>query len=219
MVFLNKRTYQETRKLTLGHKKKSQILIEFSVWLKDEYDIEVLNFEFGKMIRPDKNYRLCIIIATEEDQRKMFEEPFKINSLYQRQIGNKFKELNRKYEYTDESKLVDLFISFNDFSHEARTLANRAAIKKARKMIMDKYDSVWDVHAQFERSVVFYYYDHQIKENESTGINDRITNEYYQILKVCDEFNYYQPDTFLIKFDSKENLDINYKGNLFYYDM
>jgi len=218
MVLLNKDAYQETREITLGHKKKSQILIEFSDWLKDDYDIEVLNFEFGKMIRPDKNYRLCIIVATEEDNRKMLEAPFKINTAYQQQIGEKFKELNRKYRYTDESNLMDLFVTFIDFSHEAKTLANWAAIKKARKMIMDKYDSVWDVHAQFERSVVFYYFDHQIKENEKTGTNDRITDEYYQILKECDEFDYFQPDSFLVKFDSKENLDNNYEGNLFYYD-
>ena len=219
MVLLSKETYQDTRNIVLGHKEKGQFLDEFSDWLKDEFDIDALNFEFGPLPGPnEQRYRLYIIVKSAEDRNKMIVETYNFNPAYQQQIKTKFQELNQRYRYTDESKLIDLFVAFGDFSHDAKTLANWAAIDKARKIIKVKYEFVWRVHAQFERSVVFCYFTQQILENEINGINDQITYEYFQILQEYDECNCFQPDTFVIKFDSKENLDKHFEGNLFYYD-
>ena len=219
MVLLSKEIFQDTRNIVLGHKEKGQFLDEFSAWMKDEFDIEVLNIEFGPLTGPnEQRYRLYIIVKSAEDRNKMIDETFNYNSEYQQQISAKFNDLNQMHCYTDESTLQDLFVAFGDFAHDAKTLANWAAIDKARKIIKEKYEFVWRVHAQFERSVVFYYSTQQIMENEMNGINDQITTEYFQILQEYDECRCFQPDSFVIKFDSKENLDKHFEGNLFYYD-
>jgi hypothetical protein len=69
----------------------------------------------------------------------------------------------------------------------------------------------------FSSSVVFYYSDADITVNENNGISKAIMDTYYSILKKYDELNYFTRENIRLKFDSKENLDKNYQGNLFYY--
>jgi hypothetical protein len=45
----------------------------------------------------------------------------------------------------------------------------------------------------------------------------RFTKDYWQALEKHDEFAVFQPGELAVTFDSKENLDRNYEGNLFYY--
>jgi hypothetical protein len=65
--------------------------------------------------------------------------------------------------------------------------------------------------------VIFYYSDLEIAQNESNGITKLITEDYYAILKKYDELGYVTKENIWLEFDSKENLDKNYQGNLFYY--
>ncbi len=65
--------------------------------------------------------------------------------------------------------------------------------------------------------MVFFHEDVDIKNNAENGICEMIRNDYYTELKKHDEFNVYNPDNFIVNFDSKENLDKNYSGNLYYY--
>jgi hypothetical protein len=69
----------------------------------------------------------------------------------------------------------------------------------------------------FTASVVFYHSDVDIMTNENNGLSNSITNDYYSILKKYDELNYYTRENISLKFDSKENLDKNFEGSLFYY--
>ena len=75
---------------------------------------------------------------------------------------------------------------------------------------------MWDVIAKLLGSVVFYYCDADITANENNGISKTITDAYFSVLKRYDELNYFTRKNVNLKFDSKENLDKNYQGNLFY---
>jgi hypothetical protein len=122
-----------------------------------------------------------------------------------------------KYGFTDEANLENLFVIYNDFSDEARVAANWKAAEEVKTQIKSKYPVVWNVITMFSGSVVFYYSDADIAVNENNGISQAITDIYYSILKKYDEFNYFTRENISLKFDSKENLDKNYQGNLFYY--
>jgi len=54
-------------------------------------------------------------------------------------------------------------------------------------------------------------------ENEANGVSPMILDDYYSLLKGYDELNYFTRQNIYIKFDSKENLEKNYQGSLFYY--
>ena len=115
--------------------------------------------------------------------------------------------------------MSNLLVVYNDFSEEAKTAANWNAIKKANNYLKRKYrnDSLWYVEAEFSSVVIFYLNESDISRNDENGISRKIKMDYFNILKKYDEMNYYTLDNFVMTFDSKENLDKNYEGNLFYY--
>jgi hypothetical protein len=218
MVLLDDAIYEETKKIVLGKSKRSPMLIEFSDWSKRMFSVNVLNLEFGKLKYPKtKRYHLYVIVENTEDYRKMYEEAFKLNEDYQSQIESEFRKIASKYKFAAEEQLENLFVSYNDFSQEAKTEANWKAEKEVKDFIKVKYSVVWDVLTMFSNSVIFYYVDSDIATNESKGISEAITNDYFSILKKYDDLNYFRRENICLKFDSKENLDKNYEGNFFYY--
>lgn len=83
---------------------------------------------------------------------------------------------------------------------------------------MKRHSMVWDVvpNASYG-AVVFYYTEKHVTDNQKNGISKLIEDDYYSMLKKYDELNVFTRDNINLKFDSKENVDKNYEGNLFYY--
>lgn len=219
MVLLDDELYQETKSIVLGEHKRSELLNELSDWCMKRYSISILNIQFSKLAAEGNAnlYRLYIIVQNTEDFDRMYTAPFKLNEVYDQQIADEFRRLASKYQYTDNTNLRRFIVRFNDFSEEAKTDANWQAIEAAKELITSRYPTVWHIEAIFSSSVVFYYSDNDISENEKAGIGQKIVDDYYSILKKYDELNYFTPENFVIKFDSKENLDKNYQGSLFNY--
>jgi len=211
--------YEETKNIVIGKIKKSPFLGEFSDWFMTTYSVKVLNVRFTKSEIPTvKGYRLYVIIENTEDYQKMFHSPFRFKEEYMAQISTEFKRIALKYNFASESQFTDMWIRYNDFSAEARTDTNGKAIGEAKTNIMEKYSIVWDVSADASYgAVVFYYSDKDVGENQNNGISQTITDEYYSLLKKYDEPDFFTKENMRLKFDSKENVDKNFQGNLFYY--
>jgi hypothetical protein len=217
MVLLDNAIYEETKKIALGKSQRSPMLIEFSDWFMERFFAKVLNIEFSKLKYPKANrYRLYVIIENTEAHRKMNVGVHKPNENYQKQIASEFQRIALKYKFANEKQLDDLFVAYDDFSEEAKTDTNWKAVKEVKQSITEKYSAVWNVISPFSSSVVFYYADSDILLNENKGISRSIANDYYSILNKYDELNYFTRENISLKFDSKENLGKNYKGNLFY---
>jgi hypothetical protein len=218
MVLLDDAVYKETKKIMLGKAKRSPLLLELADWIMQTYSVRVLNMGFSKLISSKSGrYRLYVIVENTEDYEKMYVSRFEPKGEYQKQIATEFQRLAIKYHFATEEQLRDLFVTYNDFSEEARTEANWRAINRFRRLVKFKYSTVWDVISMFSSTVVFYYSDSDIVTNDQRGLSERITNNYYSVLKKYDELNYFTRENIRIKFDSKENVDKNYEGNLFYY--
>ena len=218
MTFLlEKNVFEATKKIILGEAERHPFLIDLSDWLMSTYSIKILNAQFGET--PD---RFFIVIESTEDYQKMLIHPFdsfrqKNNPEQETVIINKIKELGRKYNYASESRLRDIFIKYNDFSLEAKADVNARAIEEARSSITSKYPTVWHVDIAFYESVVFYYSDIDIAMNMENGLSEAIEENYFLILKKYDEINFVTKHNLNLKVDSKENVDKNFQGNLFYY--
>lgn len=218
MVLLDDDVYQETKDLVLGKRERSRLLVELSDWFRARYSVKVLNVQFDELKdSTGDRYRLRVIIADTRDYQKMYLDSHQPNDEYQKQISIEFRKLALKHRYADKSKLEDLFVTFVDFSDEAKVGANWRAEGEVRTQIKNQYPVVWDVVSMFSSSVVFYYSDTDIPANEKNGISKAIADTYYSILKKHDELGYLTRENINLKFDSKENLDRNYEGNLFYY--
>lgn len=48
-------------------------------------------------------------------------------------------------------------------------------------------------------------------------MREKLTEEYYNLLKLYDEFDYIRKDNYSINIDSKQNFDNNYQSNWYYY--
>lgn len=218
MVLLDNVIYEETKNIVLGKSQRSPMLIEFSDWFMDVFSVKVLNIDFGTLKHSKTNrYRLYIIIEDTKGYRRMYIEILKPNEEYKRQIAIEFQRIALKYNFANEKQFENLFVSYIDFSHEAKTEANWKSSNEVKDFIKKKYSVVWDVLTLFSDSVIFYYSNSDIAINESKGISEAIASDYYEILKKHDELNYFSRENIRIKFDSKENLDKNYQGNFLYY--
>jgi hypothetical protein len=162
-----------------------------------------------------------LIIETHSDYSKMYKEPFIPKESYQKAISERFSKfvkdagLEKKYD-TD-----DILVTYDDFSDAAMIRASSQLLEHHKQQLMSKYSDlkIWDI-VQSDYSamiVVFYHKDEDITENDKNGNSERIKKECFELIKQYDEFDYCQFNTFPISFDSKQNLDKNYKGFLFYY--
>jgi hypothetical protein len=217
MVLLSDKLYNQTRDIKLGRIKPSPGFLMLSEWLAKQYGIKMLNAEFSRLPNLKETYRLYIILDSTEDYNKMHSGRFKMNKSYQETIARNFARIALKTKLAEPTTLKNVYVVYNDFSEEAKTDANWKADKKFRIILKDKYVDVWDVLAMFSSTVVFFYTESQISKNKRDGNTKRIREDYFELLKKYDEMKYYTKKNIIVKFDSKENLDKNYEGSLFYY--
>ena len=217
MVLLNTDLYERTKHLLLGEAEKSPLLVEFAGWLGQKYDVTLINYEFSRIDNPNNSQRLYLILNSNSDVEKLQAAQFKPNPFIDKAVSDQFRHLARKYGHPDQHALEKFFVAYADYSEESRSVANWQAIEEAKPIIMDRFPHIWEVLAIFSSTVVFYYQDIQIQEYEASGVSASISEQYYQILKKYDELDYYTPENFSLKFDSKQNVDENYQGSLFYY--
>ena len=200
--------YEQTRKIKIGEAELPPILGELKEWINDNYSINVINIGFDKI----KGYpRMKLIV---EDYPRF---PFS----YEKLVSEKFSKLVKDFGLEKEYDTGDVPVVHTDFSDWSRVRANHLLLTNHKKHLISKFvdSKIWDV-VQSDYSamiVVFYYRDNDVKENNKTGKSERIKKECFQLVKQYDEFDYFQFDTFPITFDSKQNLDENFQGYLFYY--
>jgi len=220
MILVNERTYYETLEILRGQKKLAPIYRKLSNWLKKEYQITALNFELQKMkhITDASRYRLYIMLSSPQDYGKMFDE-YNYDSRIQSEIAKKLYELALKYHLPDLGHYQNVFVAYSDFLQEIRADYNYRAFKLIEKDITSRYSahSVWYITAMFSDLYVFYQSDSDIAINKENGVSKRIKDEYYNMLHQVDEFSVFTYENFHVSFDSKENLDKNFEGNLYYY--
>jgi len=77
--------------------------------------------------------------------------------------------------------------------------------------------NVWEVYREFATTTYFFYTDKQIEDYINDGTTETMRQQYFDLLKKYDEFDYIKPDTYLLTFDSKENFDKSFESNWFYY--
>lgn len=222
MVLVEDDKYKETLKILRGEKELLPIYLDLKNWMLDMYGILAYNFIFEKIQynNPENRYQLYILLSSTSDYNSIMEKSnYGYDESKQEAISKKFNELALKYKYGNIKTTNNVWICYNDFSVEMKTDVNNRACKECCSRILSKYSncSLWNIYTAFTSVVVFFYQDVDIKNNTENGICELVRDDYYVTLKKHDEFNVYNSNNFIMNFDSKENLDKNYSGNLYYY--
>ncbi|MBP8115080.1 MAG: hypothetical protein KAY50_06975 [Chitinophagaceae bacterium] len=225
--------YLDTKLVKQGLKKLDPIFQELADWINQKFDTLVLNIYFNK-IEVDKNRpRLSIIFEYYHDAIKFRDQIGNFDSNKQIMVAEKFKQILSKNTNTNNHLFARLFnklkpskfdtekllVIFDEFEPVAREEVNakipQTEIDRLKQEIASK--NVWEIYREFATTTYFFYTDKQIEDYITDGTTQIMTQQYFDILKKYDEFDYIKPDTYFLTFDSKENFDKNFEGNWFWY--
>ena len=128
-------------------------------------------------------------------------------------ITEKEFELQNKYK----AKFFVYFSSFEQDELERIYAKLPENLNFLLKIINNQ--NIWIIKNVFStRVVVFFYSNNQIQNIKEKERIERIVIEYiYSSLKKFDSNNKLKKDEINIEFDTKENFDINYESNWYYY--
>lgn len=75
----------------------------------------------------------------------------------------------------------------------------------------------WKIYSETQGTTFFFNTNDKVKTFSESWVKEFVTKEYLNLLKKYDEFNYFTAFYFPIIFESKENFEAEYEGNLFRY--
>ncbi len=218
MYSLDDVKYEETLKILREGIKLEPIYLEFKNWLKDRFGIIAYNFILSKI--KDENLEICILLASRLDYMSMLKSnKYEFNKKKQDEIQKNFCFLVEKYKLANEYNYNDIYIDYKDFSSVIKENINNKVLSNKKEYFESKYlhYSLCCIYAIGASVAVFYHKDIDVKINTKNGISETIKKEYFIAIKEVDEFNVFSFDKFIMTFDSKENLDKNYNGNIYAY--
>jgi hypothetical protein len=233
MISPSDNDYKETKLIKKGEKELSSLFKELAQWIEKKFDVSVLNVYYD-LITPGNRPRLNVILEFSLDENKFKTHPYGSYNVHkQKIIADKFKELVND-EYTSEGTLAmrlfkrnhsikydtnNIWVIFSSFESVAKIETNESIPQAEVQELKDKINNkdLWEISRCFSGVTFFFYTDRQVKENSENGVIQRLTEEYYNLLKVYDEFDYFKKESFSIGIDSKENFDNNYQSNWYYY--
>jgi len=221
MLFGEPQLYARAREAKLGRSSLSGPLEELRDWVNARYSINVLDVVYDSIeLGPQKGRpRLNLIIETTRDYEQLHKDIFTLKPNIKRSILNRFSRIVSASSSGAQFSTDDMHLITDDFSREAMGQAAEQFLRNDGKAVIAKFPdaNLWDISGHSTLIVVFYHKEDDIARNQKNGKSDAIREECYNGLKPYDEFDYFTPDNFSIKFDSKQNVDENYEGSMFYY--
>ena len=189
---------------------------EIANWVADRYSVRVLNAIHdppGDLLHKP---RLQIILE-HSAQVEYFRDGLNFDATRQRDIARQFAVIVQ--QNADSLDCDGMFVVFSAFApianEEADSKISDVEIEKLKQALNDP--DLWEISRCFGHVTFMFFTDQQANAKSSNGTLERYANRYFDLLEPFDEFNYLDRSKYVVKFDSKQNLDENYQGNWFYY--
>jgi hypothetical protein len=225
--------YLDTKLVKKGVKRLDPIFEELANWIYQNFDTPVLNIYYDKIAIRKNLPRLNIIFEYAQIANKFRDQIGNFDKEKQKLIADKFRKILKskstrsqrllgiifKKAHTalfDTHKLLVIFTEFECLARqEANNKISKIEIDNLKKELVSK--NVWEIYQELTTSTYFFYTDKQIEDYNTDGTTQIMKQQYFDILKQYDEFDYIKPDTFFLNFDSKENFDKTFESNWFKY--
>jgi hypothetical protein len=221
----NHPAYKQSVAIKLGRTALAPEYQQLVDWLSQLYTIPVLNYYYY-IVETSKHYRqqhIILITETNSDAERLEEimKPDEIISGFQMHFNTHVLSgkdpLKRDVLPAIDGKFPDTVIVC--CALEAVELKKAyASASTAISALAAQYEELWLISANGPWHTVFYYTTAQIGECESNGISASIRNDILTLLRRHDRFGYFGSHSLtFVQFDSKEALDLNFQGNMYYY--
>lgn len=223
--------YRETKLIKQGKKVMPEIFKELAHWIEKQFNVSVLNIYYD-LIEFNNKPRLNIICEYSRDEEK-FKEGWAYDADKQKIIADKFREILKQKDTGSNKCLTsvsnenlsekydtkDIWVIFNSFERIAKQEINESIPQEELMGLKQKINNknLWEISRCFSGTTFFFYTDEQVKEIDKNGMAEYLTDEYFKLLKIYDEFDYFRREDYSVYFDSKENFDNNYQSNWYYY--
>ena len=246
MFFFKRDAYHQTIDVLRGRKELSPLFKELKEFIQSKYGATAYNFSFMKTTNrnlPEVRFSLEVVLAETDDYNKILSASNDNEYVFGENIPKEetehilaaYKNITSGYDKSTQKKIAEMFFElaknnlgkiksseeiwvwYTDFSHRMKSEINSKIAKIASKSIIQKYAAyrIWSVLKSSSSSVVFFLSEEDLKN--SADIRAEMEDYYFGLLKQHDEFNVFNRTDFRLEFDSKQNLDENYEGNLYYY--
>ena len=159
-------------------------------------------------------YKIDVQLPNFPNAHKMVNDESK-----QQLILDKLFELNVNHNCTIKAKKDVIWVDyFYWFPTDYMGFIVSKVERHITQSVLSKYKkeaNIWEIHTNGFGVCVFYDTENNKLLNQQNGITEDIHRIFYSSIKGLDEFDFYKEE--YITFDTKENLDKNYQGNLYYY--
>lgn len=213
--------YAETKLVKHGERVLTPLFKELADWIAAAYPgTVVLNIYYDKVASTAKLLlpRLNVIFERQDEKKLFCADHGNFDPLKQAAIAAKFKELIRvrREQSFDTNRLLVIFSAFEPV---ARLEAIGRVQPDQLAQLQNKMNNpaIWQIRGDFGGISVFFYTDAQLKDLQDS-LRAECSDAYAEIIKVHDEFGYFQRNPAHVTFESKENFEKTYQGNWFYYD-
>ena len=225
--------YLDTKLIKQGVKKLGPIFQELADWIKQKFDTPVLNIYYDKIDTDKDRPRLSIIFEFYQSVENFRDRIGNYDTEKQNLIVDQFRQISKNKSLSDgnlfyrlfktpqafkfdTTRLLVIFIAFEPIAREeVNHKIQQGEIDKLKQELTSKH--VWEIYREFATTTYFFYTDKQIEEYKKDGTAETMRQQYFELLKKYDEFDYIKPNTYFLTFDSKENFDKNFESNWFWY--
>ena len=243
MIWIDKKAFEDTYAILKKEKTLEPVYTDLKQFIEDTFGITVFNIilqpiKTGLFDRIVKNsylnghkYKLICYVGSYAEREQMqnridvqlpnFPNAHKMvnDENKQQLILDKLFELSVKYNYTIKAKKDLIWVDyFYWFPTDYMGFIVSKVQKQIIRSVLTKYKqegNIWEIHTSGIGIYIFYDTENNKLLNQQNGITEDIHRIIYTSIKELDEFDFYKVE--YIAFDTKENLDKNYQGNLYYY--
>lgn len=210
--------YRETKLIKHGKRTLASPFRDLAAWVEATYPgVVVLNVRCDRVEGGDL-HRLSVIVERPAHEL-VFREGANYRASDQARVIAKFRELLFAQRQRSHH-LQKLFTIFPAFEEVARIEANWSVTDADILHLEASLDqhSLWKIWPSFDEVTFFFHTDSQLSQSALSGARAQCEEGYRRLTASYDEFGYLAERPITVNFDSKENLDQNYEGNLFLYD-
>ncbi|MDB5271897.1 MAG: hypothetical protein JWO58_264 [Chitinophagaceae bacterium] len=211
--------YQETKFIMLGEATMKSEFKPLADWVDQTFGVKTINIVYDA-IDKDKRPRLELCFEFEKEKKYFLNDKhFGFEASKQKAIGLYFKHTLEQQGITNQYPTENIWVIYGGFEPIARTEANQNIpqqhIDELKKQLENK--DLWEISRAFSGATFFLYTDEQVMQYDNSEIKKIWADQYFDVLKPYDEFDYFKRESFAIYLDSKENFDKNYDSNWYYY--
>lgn len=233
-----KSDFYDTLKILTNVEIMNPVFLELKKFIENTFNIKALNItieKFGFFDRPKKStylygkqYKLVIHVSSYSEREIMqnrvsvkranFPNAHKMvnDEIKQNLILDKFIEQAEKHNFKNKINKSNTFADYYYWftTDYAQVLLDRVE-KDLTSQILNEFQdiaSIWRIERSFATVTIFYQTESDKAANDQSGLTKKIKDIYLSSIKLIDSIDLFKED--YIVFDSKENINDKYGGNL-----